>query len=164
MDGKTVDALKAAISRKWKRKGNGLYAGKFMDNTVYKGIQYIKHDPNVEWSHRGPYWRNIIDASPEWEDRVEKKARVEKEKLGHPVLTYSNVLKQAMLHREKYNLVTTELGAVLEHMTEHTNWTPDIRIMRTGLDEMHFRLFRYRCEGRLGPAPAWWKPKAEAHF
>lgn len=160
-----VDAFKKAMCKAFGLKGNAFHAGKFMDNTVYKGIQYIKHDPNVEWSHRGGPWRDIIDDSPDWEEqRVSKKAKVEVEKLAYPTISYYNVLKQAWKHREEYKLKTDDLGQVLDHMTQHTNWQPDIKIMRTGLDEMHFKLFRYKCNGKVGPAPNWWRPKQESHF
>ena len=164
IDRKAVDALKAQISRKYDRKGNALHAGKFMDNTVYKGIQYIKHDPNVEWTFRGGHWPDTIDASPEWEERPAKKAKPDKEKLGWPVLTYTNVLKQAWKHREEHKMKTDQLGQVLEHMMKTTNWTPDIRLMRTGLDPLHFQQFTYKCNGKVGPAPNWWDPKVESHF
>lgn len=164
-DAKAVDAFKKTMSKTFGKRGNAFHAGKFMDNTIYKGLQYIKHDPNVEWTHRGGHWPDSIDAAPEWEERPDKKAKLEvKEKPGWPVLTYSNVLKQAWKHRDEHKMATHELGQVLEHMTKHTNWTPDIRIMRTGLDKLHFDLFKYKCGGKSGPAPNWWDPKPESHF
>lgn len=163
-DHKKVDTFKKAMSKEFDRRGNGFHAGKFMDNTVYKGIQYIKHESGVDWTFRGGHWPDIIADSPDWEHREPKKERlVQKPKLSWPVLTYSNVLKQAYLWRQEHKLSTTDLGLVLEHMTKNSKWQPDIRIMRTGLDEMHFKLFKYRCDPD-GSVPNWWQPKAEATY
>lgn len=164
-DAKAVDAFKKTMSKRFDKRGNAFHAGKFMDNTIYKGLQYIKHDPNVEWSFRGGHWPDSIDAAPEWEERPEKKAKPEpKPKLNYPTLTAYNVLKQAWLYRQEHGMRTNELGQVLEHMMKHTNWQPDKQLMRSGLDKFHFDIFRYKCIGKIGPAPNWWDPRPESHF
>lgn len=164
IDKNGVNKFRQAMQKEFGGKGNAFHAGKFMDNTVYKGIQYIKHEPDVEWTFRGGHWPNTIDLSPDWEEREVKKQKVEKPKLSYPILTFQNVLKQAWLHRQEHQLKTNDLGQVLEHMSKNTNWQPDIRVMRTGLDVMHFKLFEYKCKGKQGPSPDWWTPKIEARF
>jgi len=69
-----------------------------------------------------------------------------------PTLTYKNILKHTWEHRQEYNLTTDDLGQVCEHMMQHTDWQPDIHIMRNGLTKMHYKLFRDKCNGKVWPA------------
>jgi hypothetical protein len=70
-----------------------------MDNTVYKAIQYFRHEPSVELKYWGSGWSQIIDDSPEWEERETKRSKVELtpaqlNKQGFPTLGYTNLLRQ----------------------------------------------------------------------
>jgi len=158
-----ADTMKRALRRVFSRSGNEFYAGKFMDNHVYKGIQYCKHDPNVIWKHRGSHWAEYIAESPDFdhtlrrketEPTVKKRARE-----ADPMLTYSNVLWRARAHRTEHNIKSTDLGVVLEHMTRTTNWIPSVELMRKGLDPLHHRLFEYQTSGKVGKTPDWWTPR-----
>lgn len=164
---RSIDALRKQLKKKFDRSGNGFLAGKWMDNTVYKAIQYFRHDEHAEASfrHRGSGWQAIIEASPEWDEirpvpssePVAKKA-----KLSDPVLTHYNVVKQAIRHAHEHNIKSDNLAVVLEHMTRTTNWMPDIKILRTGLDPYHYKIFKYKMNGRTGPTPDWWSLRREA--
>jgi len=76
-----------------------------------------------------------------------------------PTLTFKNILKYAWEHRRKYKLPTDDLGQVCEHMTQHTDWQPDIHIMRNGLRKIHYKLFRDKCNCKAKPASTWWTPR-----
>jgi len=157
---KQVDAMKKALKKRFQKAGNAFVAGKFMDNHVYKALQYMKHDENVVFRHRGSHWQRYIDESPEWDAEIKTKKGPEKKKIeSDPMLSFSNVLWRAAKHREEHNISSSDLGVTLEHMTRTTNWIPSLQMMRNGLDPLHFRLFEFRCNNRTGPTPDWWTPR-----
>jgi len=164
LDDKKIDAMKKAFRMKFDRSGNGFYAGKKMDNHVYKALQYFKHDNNVEWKHRGAHWQEYIDGSPDWDSnmvpKVTKKMSTEErlEKSGYPKLTFGNILYQCFKYRNFHNLKTDDLDVVLTHMTVNTDWEPHHDVGRRGLDVWHFKKFRHMCHHRTSEVPKWWTP------
>lgn len=160
LDDKKIDAMRKQLKIVFARQGNGFYSGKKMDNHVYKALQYVKHDAQVTYKHRGSHWADYIAESPDWEQKDTVKDRPSKRKReADPMLTYSNLLWRARAHRDEHSIQSTDLGVVLEHMTRTTNWTPSVEIMRKGLDPLHHRLFEYQTSGRTGKTPDWWTPK-----
>jgi len=156
---KQVEALRKQLKAKFKRAGNAFLAGKFMDNHVYKALQYMKHDDAVTFRFRGPHWQEYIDQSPEWDPDLKKAPPPQnKRKEGDPVFSFSNILTRSLKHRQDNQIGSLDLGVTLEHMTRTTNWIPSIQMMRNGLDPLHFKLFEYRASGRSGPTPNWWTP------
>jgi len=156
---KQVEALRKQLKKVFAKAGNGFMAGKFMDNHVYKAIQYMKHDENVSFRHRGSHWQTYIEESPDWDPEIKTKKAVEKKrKESDPVLSFSNILWRAQAHRKEHQIESSDLGVTLEHMTRTTNWIPSVQMMRNGLDPLHFKLFDYRARGRTGPTPDWWTP------
>lgn len=167
LDTKGVEALRKRLKKEFGRAGNGFLSGKFMDNTVYKAIQYFRHDPEAEatFRHRGSGWSKIIEDSPDWDERREKPEAIaqskKRERASDSVLSYYNVVKQAIKHCHEHQIKTTRLEVALEHMTRTTNWMPDIHILRRGLDPFHYRIFEYRMNGRVGQTPDWWTVRSE---
>jgi len=160
IDSKAVEAIRLAVSRKFERKGNALHSGKFMDNSVTKGIQYISHDAHVTYKWRGTQWQHWIDISPDWDHSLKGKKEPEKRKReADPMLTYSNILWRALEHRREHKIASVDLAVTLEHMTRTTNWIPSADMMRRGLDPLHHSIFKYRAGGRVGKTPDWWTPK-----
>lgn len=158
-DRKKVEAMRLALKTEFQRAGNGFFAGGFRDNHVYKALQYMKHDVQVDWRHRGSHWPRYISESPEWDSTIKEKKTAEKRKReADPVLSFSNVLWRALKHRQDHKISSTHLGVTLEHMTRTTNWIPSPQIMKFGLDPLHFKLFEYRASGRVGKTPDWWTP------
>lgn len=157
-DRKKVEAMRIALRRVFEKAGNAFYAGKYMDNHVYKALQYMKHDACITWKHRGLGWQKYIDESPEWVQKEDlKKAPEKRKREADPVLSFSNILWRALKHRQDHQIKSTELGVTLEHMTRTTNWIPSPQIMKFGLDPLHHKLFSFRAGGRTGPTPNWWE-------
>lgn len=160
LDDKTIEAMRKRLKSVFGRHGNGFLAGKKMDNHVFKGLQYVKHDEHVTFKHRGSHWQTYIDESPDYEHKEKVKENSSKRKReADPQLSYSNILWRARAHREEHKISSTDLGVTLEHMTRTTNWVPSYQIMRNGLDPLHFRLFEHQCNKKSGPTPDWWTPK-----
>ena len=163
MSSSNVDAMRKSLRKSFDRSGNAFMSGKFMDNTVYKAIQYFRHEPSAELRYWGSGWLKIIDDSPEWEEREAKRPKVELtpaqlNKQGFPTLGYTNLLRQALRFNREHNLRTSDLRVVLSAMTTD-GWQPSQDIMRKGLDPMHFRLYEFHAKGKVGAPPNWWDPK-----
>lgn len=160
LEDKTIEAMRKQLKTVFGRHGNGFLAGKKMDNHVYKGLQYVKHDEHVTFKHRGSHWETYIAESPDWEEKeVKEPSQKKRKREADPQLTYSNVLWRARAHRDEHKISSTDLGVVLEHMTRTTNWIPCHQMMRQGLDPLHHRLFEYQVSGKVGRTPDWWTPK-----
>lgn len=163
----TVEAMRKLLKTKFKRQGNGFIQGKFMDNHVYKGLQYVKHDPNVSYKMRGSGWADHLASAPPWEDKskdnkglpTSRKRVLERD----PLITYSNVLWRARKHREEHSINSTNLGVVLEHLCRTTNYQPSVDVLRRGLDPWHFKQFEFKVNDSTGKVPDWWTPRIEAH-
>jgi hypothetical protein len=136
---KTVDAFRKAVGKHFQRSGNGLHAGKFQTNHVSKAIGYFKHDPDVEIFHSGQdYWQEYIETEPAF---VKSQApKVLKERQSHPVLTYANVLKQALKYRQEHKLRNELLSEIVEEMVNSHNWWPSRELLANGIPaETHQR-------------------------
>lgn len=80
-----------------------------------------------------------------------------REKLSDPVLTLSNVIKQAVKFRAQHYLTTNDLGEVVHLMLTH-GWIPSRDLLK-GLPSGHFDLFRIRVvPGSILERPIWCKP------
>lgn len=166
METKQVEAMRKRLKKEFDRGGNGFMAGKHMDNTVYKAIQYFRHDKDAEatFRHRGSGWQKIIEDSPDWDEKRDEpavQASKKRERLSDPILSYNNIVKQAVKHCHEHDIKTKRLEVALEHMTRTTNWIPDIHIIRRGMDPFHYKLFEYRMSGRTGKVPDWWSVRPE---
>jgi len=137
---KTVDAFKKAVSKHFARGGNCLHAGKFQDNHVSKAIGYFKHDDHAEIIHSGQsYWTEYVDTEPAF-IKSGSKRKLFKESASHPVLTYSNVLKQAAKYRTEHALKSSSLSEIVEHMVNEHNWWPSRELLTNGIPtETHQR-------------------------
>jgi len=150
------------LKQKFGRQGNGFLSGKFMDNHIYKALQYVKHDESCTYKTRGSGWQSHLDAAPDWDHGQRSTGRLSRKRPERdPLITYSNVLWRARAHREEHNIASTDLGVVLEHLTRTTNWTPSVDLMRKGLDVFHHKLFAYQVTGKVGKTPDWWTPKID---
>lgn len=138
-DSKKIDAFRKAVCKHFGRQGNGLHAGKMQNNHVSRAIGYFKHDPDCEIYHSGQsYWDEYIENEPAF---VKSEApKVLKERPNYPVLTYGNVLKQAIKYRKEHGLRTDSLSDVVEEMVNAHNWWPSRELLVNGIPaETHQR-------------------------
>jgi len=159
-----VEAMRKRLKTVFKRQGNGFFAGKFMDNHIYKGLQYVKHDPSVSYKRRGSGWEDRLAAAPAWEDKTSDHSSVSRKRVleRDPLITYSNILWLARKYRSDNQLTSTDLGVILNHMCRCTHYQPSVDILRRGLDPWHFKQFEYKCHDSVGKCPDWWTPRIEA--
>lgn len=130
---KTVDAFRKAVSKHFARAGNGLHAGKFQTNHVSKSIGYFKHDEHAEIFHSGQsYWQEYIDTEPAFTKSAGPR-KLFKESMSHPVLTYANVLKQALKHRAEHCPSATTLYEVVDDMVGEHKWYPSRELLTNGI-------------------------------
>jgi len=138
-DVKKVDAYKKAMCKHYSRSGNGLHAGKFQTNHVSKAIGYFKHDEHATFHHSGQdYWNEYWDTEPAFVKS--NPVKVLKESMSFPVLTYANVLKQALKYQREHCPRTHELSDVVEKMVHDHKWWPSRELLANGIPaQMHER-------------------------
>lgn len=153
-DTKKVDSFKKAVSKKFEKAGNALHAGKFQDNHISKAIGYFKHDEHADIRHSGqPYWDEYIQTEPAF---VKSKSRkVLKETQSHPVLTYANVLKQALKYRHEHALRTDSLSDVVEEMVNTHNWWPSRELLVNGIPSETHQRFSDLCQSKRTKLSFW---------
>jgi len=162
------DKVRKRITTKF-GKGNGVFSGKYQTNSLSDFIHYCKHESGVPLM-KGDQWERLIAEAPEYLPLAEfKKAtgHIDKrrEKLGDPMLTFSNVVKQALIYRTKAGLKSTDLKEVLGHMMANTDWIPSRDMMNKGLDMYHHTLFAHRCDrGFVRSLPADWMNPVESLY
>jgi len=140
-DTKKVDAFKKQVVKFFGRAGNALHAGKVQSNHVSKAIGYFKHDEHATFHHSGQsYWDEYWETEPAFVKSG--KPKVFKESMSYPVLTYSNVLKQALKYQKEHCPNTRLLANVVENMVNEGNWWPSRELLTNGIPaETHQRFF-----------------------
>lgn len=151
---KTVDSFKKAVVKQFGKAGNALHAGKIQNNHVSKAIGYFKHDEHAEIQHSGQaYWDEYIETEPAF---VKSQARrVLKESKSHPVLTYANVLKQAIKYRQEHGLATHKLSNVIEEMVNEHNWWPSRELLVNGIPAETHERFSDICSAKRTKLNFW---------
>lgn len=136
---KKVDAFKKHVVKFFARAGNALHAGKFQTNHVAKAIGYFKHDEHATFHHSGQaYWNEYWETEPAFVKSG--KPKVFKESMSHPVLTYANVLKQAVKYQREHCPALRTLSEVVELMVNEHNWWPSRELLTNGIPaETHER-------------------------
>lgn len=137
---KLVDSFRKAIKKRFADiSGNALCAGCWKENHVSKAIGYFKHDEHAEIIHSGqPYWGEYVETEPAFVKGGPKK--VLKESMSHPVLTYANLLKQALKYQKDKCPTLRTLDCVIEHMVNEANWWPSRELLTNGVpSETHQR-------------------------
>lgn len=161
------DKMRKRLTTKF-GKGNGVFSGKFQYNGLVDFIHYAKHDKSCEPVMKGDRWPALIEEAPDYLPLNEfKKAtgHLKKERLGDPMLTFSNVVKQAYLYRTKAGLKSTDLKEVLSHMLANTDWVPSRDMLSKGLDMYHHVMFAHRCDrGFQRSLPGDWMNPVESLY
>lgn len=164
------DKMRKRISTKF-GKGNGTYSGKYQTNSLTDFIHYCKHESAVPITHGDlDKWERLISEAPDYlplADYKKATGHIEKrrEKLGDPMLTFSNVVKQAYIYRTKAGLKSTDLKEVLSHMLANTDWVPSRDMLSKGLDMYHHVMFQHRCErGFKTTLPGDWMNPVESLY
>jgi len=145
LDKAKIEAFRKRFANHWQQygSGNALYAGKNCLNHVSEAIAYFKHESGAPIHHSGQaYWAKYVADTPAFVKGQPpcKKARVFKESMSYPVLTYANVLKQAFKYRNEHAPECIELSEVVKHMVNVHNWWPSRELLTNGIPtETHQR-------------------------
>lgn len=148
-DKNKVDAFKKANVAFFGRGGNGLHAGSWRDNAIDKAVGYMKHDEHATFYHSGQdYWDEIIASAEPFVKGAGGKMVKIKEKLSSPMLTYSNVIKQALKYRTEHAMFDTDsLQNVLSRMVNAGTWIPSRELLRNGVPRELHEMFKDRVNG-----------------
>jgi len=153
MDKATQDSIAQRIRRAFSPlKGNALFSFSGDDsksairtNGILSGIQYCTHE------HSSPTLssetlRGWIQQAPEWLPRetLAMARKSKPEKLGEPVLTLNNVVKQAIKFREQHRMETDNLATICNLMVLRHGWSVSRDIQVKGLPYHTHAIFRAR--------------------
>lgn len=148
---KKVANLQKAFKDRFNGKGNQFHAGKWMSNDPEQALQYFSHDP-VRYLHMPASWSDRIKAAPAWVPKNGSSSGPSnsrrRERLGDPVLTLSNCIKQAVIYRHNHQMDTYSLQNVLSRMVCQSGWTISRDIESNGIPRTFHDIFRHRCGGR----------------
>jgi len=156
---KKVACLQKAFKDKFNGKGNKFHAGKWMTNDVLQALQYFSHDP-VGYRHFPASWADRIREAPVWEPKhgPSNHSGPRRERLGDPVLTLSNIVKQAIKFRDTHCMDTHSLQNVVSRMVCQGGWIPSRDISTNGIPRLYHDIFRGRVLGFRGFDPSQFYP------
>lgn len=144
------DRIRNRIKREY-GTGNAVFSIKYMSNGLLHGLQYggrEKTQPMV-----GRSMQRWVDQAPAWVEGGRPVVKTPKEKLGSPVLTLSNVLKQALKFARARSL-DCNLTEILYLMVQD-GWVPSRDILTKGIPRpIHDEYLM--CLGRKARAPHQW--------
>lgn len=158
MPKKIVANMQKAFKDKYNGKGNKFHAGLSRDNDVIEALSYFSHDP-VAYRYYPDSWADRIKAAPPWIPNGPSRStdRRPREKLGDPILTYTNVVKQAVLYRGANNMDTSSLTNVISRMVNQGGWLPSRDLLLNGVPRDLHELFGARIHKRKWD-PDWMYP------
>lgn len=148
-DKKKVDAFRKKMTVDFKATGNEFHAGRFRTNDFMEALTYFSHDPVRYWFYPDTWAERIKDA-PAWQPNAGGSShRGPRQRLGDPVLTYSNLVKQALLFRTSHQMDTHSLGNVLSRMVSQGSWLPSRELVSNGVPRELHELFASRIDKRV---------------
>ena len=145
-DKKKIDAFRKAVATHFKRAGNGLHAGVVRNNAIECAIGYMKHDERGAFYHsEQDYWKEMVNDANPFIKGAGGKMKKPKEKLSDPILTYTNVMKQALKFRDEHAMYDTDsLKNVLSRMVNQGRWIPSRKLLRNGVPRELHEMFKDR--------------------
>lgn len=145
---KRLVRAKLGVNKYWSKKNHGSDFLKAVSYTVKCGDYYCRKGFSA-----------YVDLSPPWVFGASlPAASVSKDLDKDWMLTYNNLLRVAMNHRNSQKLNTTKLSNVLDHMMKTTRWIPSPMMVKSGLDMWYHNMFEWRCGNQSSSAPDWWSP------
>jgi len=125
-DPKLSDRFKMVFCREYNQKGNGFHSGKYHTNGLLSAVSYCIHDKTYTPRFKGAHWETLLRTATPFVKNERAPAvasvRAPRVKLGAPVLTLGNLVKQALLYRERHGIVSRSLYFILFTMVGD-GWT-----------------------------------------
>lgn len=147
--------------------GNGGLAAKGFSNGLRSFMFYCLHE-GTKARYEDPFWERIekdigengcykkqrrIDVLLNSDGSYDKKDR-------SWLLTYSNIVVQAVKHRRLAKLDTDSLKVVVKDMIKTTKWRPSREMYKNGVCEAYELDFQFSIGARSEPDMAWWRPRS----
>lgn len=137
-DPKLSDRLKMVFCREYNQKGNGFHSGKYHTNGLLSAVSYCIHDKTYTPKFKGAHWESLLrTATPFVKNErapVATPVRAGRVRLGEPVLTITNLLKQAAIYRERKGIESRSLYFILYTMV-NDGWACSRDILLKGVPE-----------------------------
>jgi hypothetical protein len=165
----TIEMYRKRIRDKFGGRGNGFCSLKGYSNGLRSFMFYCLHEGTTP-RYEDFYWQDIVlDVQEKGSfKKGGKQGRVDvmmdteggyNRKDRNWVLTYSNLVVQAVKHRKLARLQTDSLKAVVKDMIKTTKWRPTREMYRNGVAEAYELDFQFAIGVRAEPDMGWWRPR-----
>lgn len=165
-DQRTCDKYRKRVRDKFGGRGNEFCSIKRFDNGLRSFMFYCLHE-GTSPRYENLIWKSIADDVKE-NGHFQKQGRVDvhmnieggyNKKDRNWVLTYSNLVVQAVRHRRIAKLQTDSLKVVVKDMIKTTKWRPTREMYKNGVCEAYEHDFQFAIGARPEPDMGWWRPK-----
>lgn len=148
--------------------GSKVYAVKQYNNGYRGFVFYCEHEGSHPISNDLSKWIELI---AEVKSIGTYKKHVKKNLEDHGIgpigrprdrdwqLTFSNLVPQAVIWRNKNLPGESSLKTVVQHMMKHTKWRPSKDMYKCGVKEWYQKDFEFRIGERADPCMDWWAPR-----
>lgn len=155
---KAIQRLKLERAQVWSKEFPNKET-KYKDYTFEKAIAYTIKG-GVYQCYKS-FARYITDSIPKWVFPTSsgvRTAMTDKEIRNDRdwQLTFSNLVRQALRHRQEHDLRTTSLKQVVMHMCRHSKWRPSKDMIKSGVHPHYIKVFEWECNNRPGEYPMDW--------
>lgn len=163
IDSRTIEKYRKRIRDGFGGKGNGFCSIKGFDNGLRSFMFYCLHEGTTP-RYEGDYWKAIEQdirdngsfvKQGRLENYFDKKDKKEKDWQ----VTYNNMVRIAIKHREEKKMKTESLRVVMKDVFSTTNWKPCPHMRRHGVHESYQTEFEFRIGARKEYDMDWWIPK-----
>lgn len=173
--GRTSDKLRNRIKRVFNLGGNKDFSIVHKDNGLHSFIFYCSHE-ETEPVMQGD-WTRVFEKNREvnGDTRYVKETGKKRHfdgsiedsgatrKVRNWILTYSNLVPQAVLHSKRTKQDYGHLKFCVKNMIETTNWRPSPEMLRKGVPEFYCNDYQRQMDGKKPVDMSWWDMGSQGH-
>lgn len=142
--------------------GNKVYSVKQYGNDLRSFVFYCSHEGSVP-DFKGDQWPALIqevkDNGGYKKRKIDEHFVTDRKLVRDWILSYSNIVPQAVLYQKKNLPGEDSLKRVVKHMIAHTKWRPSLQMYKSGIPSVYQMDFEFRIGVRTEPDMDWWEPK-----
>lgn len=170
-DKRTAECIRKRAKDKFTLSGNGRLSVTYRCNGILNGITYGSKEGTTAIVSSDDMAR-LVNLAPAYVHqekpgmnmynhfKVDKdKSEAQERKIRNWVLTYNNLVPQAVIHAKRHHIVDYSLRYVVKHMIMHTNWRPSRDMYRGGVPECYEKDYEFVLGQRKEPDMDWYNVK-----
>lgn len=166
--GRTADKLRNRIKRVFNLGGNKDFSIMHKDNGLHSFVFYCGHEetePVTQGDWSGVFERNReVNGETKYVKDIGKKRHFDGDvedsgasrKVRNWILTYSNLVPQAVMHAKRSKNDFGHLKFCVKNMIETTNWRPSPEMLRKGVPEFYCVDYQRQLGHNVNTDMTWW--------